>query len=127
MCNDKSLFNLSGFNRRLDFPSVLGANLENPLSVEGIGSISLPLSGGSLMLKDVLYVPNIARNLICVSRLLPNGYSLNFNAFQSGLPSCVLKLKGRVICVPKQINHMWAILPPSFSLPHVHVSSTMAD
>ena len=128
MCNDLALFNESDFSRRIDFPPVLGANMENPLSVEGIGSVSLPVMGGAMLLKNVLYVPAIGKNLICVSRLLCDGYSFNFNSVQSGLPGCVVRLKDRVMCLPVQKNNLWAILPPAENFsPAAHVAATMAD
>ena len=83
MCNDLALFTRSDFTRRLGFPPVLGANLANPLSVEGVGSISLSVMGGDILLKDVLFVPSIGKNLICVSRLLSDGYSFMFNPTSS--------------------------------------------
>ena len=129
MCNDRALFNNSDFNTRLGFPPVLGANLDNPLQVEGMGSILLALSGGEVLLRNVLFVPNIGKNLICVSSLLSDGYSLVFNSSQSGLPGCVLRLKDRVICLPVQKNNLWAVFPEALlsSAPSAHVAATMAD
>ena len=97
MCRDRALFCNSNFNSNAFCSHVLGANQENPMPVKGIGNIHLPLFGGTVILKNVLFVPNIGRNLICVSRLLLDGYSLTFNPTSSHLPGCVLKLNSRVI------------------------------
>ncbi|KAL8170304.1 hypothetical protein V2J09_022108 [Rumex salicifolius] len=48
--------------------------------VEAVGTCSLILSSGfNLCLEKTFYVPNFARNLISVSRLVPFGYSFNFS------------------------------------------------
>ena len=128
MCNDRALFSNSDFSRKLDFPPVLGANLANPLAVEGVGSVVLPALGGTMLLKNVLFVPSIGKNLICVSRLLNDGYSLTFNSSMSGLPGCVLRLKDRVICLPIQKNNLWVVPPVEENVsPSAHMAATMAD
>ena len=129
MCNDRALFSNSDFSSRVGFPPVLGADLDNPLSVEGMGSISLSLSGGEMLLRDVLFVPRIAKNLICVSRLLSDGYSLTFNALNSGLAGCIVRLKNRVISLPVQKNNMWVVISETSTdlAPSAHVATTMAD
>ena len=100
MCNNRALFNTSDFSSRLNSSPVLGADLSNPLSVSGIGTVSLNIDGEIITLRDVLLVPAIGKNLICVSRLQSDGYSLTFNSAQSDLPGCVIRLKNRVICFP---------------------------
>ena len=45
-----------------------------------------------LLLKDCLYVPSIRRNLILVSSLAKDGYSVLFN------DSVIIKLNKRFIC-----------------------------
>ena len=127
MCNNRALFNCSDFSSRINFSPVLGADLANPLSVEGIGNISLKIAGNIIFLKDVLFVPAIGKKLICVSRLLSDGYSLTFNSTQSGLPGCVVRLKDRVICFPTQKNNLWALFPYGCGSPAAHVAATMAD
>ena len=48
--------------------------------VETVGTCSLVLSSGfTLCLEKTFYVPNFARNLISISRLLPFGFSFNFS------------------------------------------------
>ena len=125
MCNDRKLFNNSDFNSRADFLPVLGADLDSPLAVKGVGSISLNVIGGEILFKNVLHVPAIGRNLICVSRLLSDGYSFTFNSAQSNLPGCVVRLKNRIICYPVLKNNLWVIFPGEF--PEAHVAATMAD
>ncbi|XP_070009531.1 uncharacterized protein [Nicotiana sylvestris] len=54
------------------------------LEVKGIGTFRMDMRGGrSLMLHDVLYVPEIRRNLVSVSVLLDLDFNLNFS--RSGL------------------------------------------
>ena len=125
MCNDRALFNNSDFSSHINSSPVLGADLANPLPVEGIGNISLAVSNGVIVLKDVLFVPAIGKNLICVSRLLSDGYSLTFNSAQSGLPGCIVRLKDRVVCFPFQKQNLWIVNPPHS--PTAHVATTMAD
>ena len=48
-------------------------------SVEGIGNCTLKLkSGNSLLLKGVLYVPRIKRNLISITTLEDDGHNITF-------------------------------------------------
>ena len=50
------------------------------VEVKGIGTCKLELRGGrTLFLHDVLYAPDIRRNLVSVLSLLSLGYSLNFH------------------------------------------------
>ncbi|XP_019258256.1 PREDICTED: uncharacterized protein LOC109236514 [Nicotiana attenuata] len=50
------------------------------LEVKGIGTCRMDMRGGrSLMLHDVLYVPEIRRNLVSVSILLDLDFNLNFS------------------------------------------------
>ena len=116
---------MSDFSSQVNSSPVLGADLANPLPVLGIGTISLSVSGGVIFLKDVLFVPAIGKNLICVSRLLSDGYSLTFNSSSSGLPGCVLRLKNRVVCLPVQKQNLWIV--STGHTPAAHVAATMAD
>ena len=50
------------------------------VEVKGVGTCQFTLRGGkTLTLQDVLYVPDIRRNLISVSSLLKSGFNLNFH------------------------------------------------
>ena len=50
------------------------------VEVKGKGTCKLELRGGrTLLLHDVLYAPDIRRNLVSVRVLLELGYSLNFS------------------------------------------------
>lgn len=52
-----------------------------PATVRGTGQVCLKLtSGKTLVLKDVLYVPSMNRNLISVSLLLRQGLKLVFES-----------------------------------------------
>ena len=56
-----------------------------------------------LVLKDSLYVPSIRRNLISVSRLVDNGYSIYFSN------SIVIKLNKRFICSGTLVDGLYII------------------
>jgi len=50
------------------------------VEVKGIDTCKLTLLGGcTLLLHDVLYAPEIRRNLVCIIVLLKLGYYLNFH------------------------------------------------
>ena len=50
------------------------------VSTVAVGDISISLGRNKiLLLKDSLYIPSIRRNLISVSRLVDNGYSIYFS------------------------------------------------
>ena len=46
--------------------------------VEAVGDVSLELVNGMLVLRDVLFVPSLHRNLISVSRMDTDGYGCHF-------------------------------------------------
>ncbi|XP_077247228.1 uncharacterized protein LOC143886944 [Tasmannia lanceolata] len=49
------------------------------VAVQAMGDYFLTFSRGYLLLKDCLYVPSIRRNLISVSKLISDGYLVDFN------------------------------------------------
>ena len=67
------------------------------VAVLAVGNIVLNFKNNrTLILKNVLYVPSIRRNLISVSSLSKNGYSVCFNEFYDD--SVVIKLGEQMIC-----------------------------
>ena len=56
-----------------------------------------------LSLKDYLYVPSIRRNLISVSSLVKDGYSVLFNDF------VIIKLNKRFICSSTLMDNLYII------------------
>ena len=48
------------------------------ISAVAIGVVVLEFQNNTLVLLDVLYVPNLRRNLIYVSKLVNEGFSVNF-------------------------------------------------
>ena len=60
-----------------------------------------------LLLKDCLYVPSIRRNLISVSSLVKDGYSILFNDY------VIIKLNKRFICFGTSMDNLYIINPVS--------------
>lgn len=63
-------------------PSVKTITVTNrePLSVKGIGSIYINISQNSkIQVRNVLYVPGLATNLLSVSTIVKGGYKVIFN------------------------------------------------
>jgi len=77
ICADRSMFSsFQGFNSA---PVLMGNGV--PAAVRGTGQVYLKLtSGKTLVLKDVLYVPSMSRNLISVSLLCRQGLKLVFES-----------------------------------------------
>ena len=63
-----------------------------------------------LLLKDCLYVPSIRRNLIAVSSLVKDGYSVLFNDY------VIIKLNKRFIYFGTLMDNLHIINPISPSL-----------
>ena len=63
-----------------------------------------------LLLKDCIYVPSIRRNLISISSLVNDGYSVLFN------DSVIIKLNKRFIYSRTLIDNLYIINPVSPSL-----------
>ena len=60
-----------------------------------------------LLLKDCLYVPSIRRNLISVSSLVKDGYSILFNDY------VIIKLNKRFLCFGTSMDNLYIINPVS--------------
>jgi hypothetical protein len=77
ICADRSMFSsFLGYNSA---PVFMGNGV--PAAVRGTGQVYLKLtSGKTLVLKDVLYVPSMSRNLILVSLLCRQGLKLVFES-----------------------------------------------
>ncbi|XP_077232489.1 uncharacterized protein LOC143869816 [Tasmannia lanceolata] len=58
---------------------ILQVGTDATVAVQAVGDFHLVFSSGYLLLKDCLYVPSIRRNLISISKLISDGYSVNFN------------------------------------------------
>ena len=71
-----------------------------------------------LLLKDCLYVPYIRRNLISVSSLVKDGYSILFN------DSVIIKLNKRFICSGTLIDNLYIINHVSPSLQQNELNNT---
>jgi len=57
---------------------VLGDNMKYP--VKGVGNVSLKLNqGNTIHLQDVLYVPNLKKNLVSISTMEYKGYKVTFS------------------------------------------------
>ena len=56
---------------------ILGDNATYPL--KGIGTVTLHLSQGQVLcLQDVLYVPNLKKNLVSISAMEDKGFNVEF-------------------------------------------------
>ena len=74
------------------------------MSAVAVGDISISLGGDRiLVLKDSLYVLSIRKNLISVSRLVDNGYSVYFS------DSVVIKLNKRFICSGTLVDGLYIV------------------
>jgi hypothetical protein len=77
ICVDRSMF--SSFQGYSSAPVLMGNGVS--AAVRGTGQVYLKLtSGKTLVLKDVLYVPSMSRNLISVSLLCQQGLKLVFES-----------------------------------------------
>lgn len=80
------------------------ANKE-PLSVDSIGCVNLKLARGNIQVKDVLYVPGLAANLLSVSSIVKSGYTITFNN-----KSCYVYDKNRkLICSAALSNKLYVL------------------
>ena len=71
-----------------------------------------------LLLKDCLYVPSIRRNLISVSSLVKDGYSVLFNDY------VIINLNKRFICSGTLVDNLYIINPISPSLQKNELNNT---
>ena len=71
-----------------------------------------------LLLKECLYVPSIIRNLISVSSLVKDEYSVLFN------DSIIIKLNKRFICSGTLMDNLYIINPVSPSLQQNELNNT---
>ena len=71
-----------------------------------------------LLLKDCLYVPSIRRNLISISSLVKDGYSVLFSDY------VIIKLNKRFICSGTLMDSLYIINPVSPSLQQNELNNT---
>ena len=74
------------------------------LQVKGEGTLLKKVSNGSIVLKRVLIVPELTRNLISVSSLCADGYQVEFN------DKCLFKKDHETLVSIKQSNNGLFIL-----------------
>jgi hypothetical protein len=73
--------------------------------VEAVGDVHLELDTGFIIvLRDVLFVPSLHRNLISVSRLDKDGYSYLFED-----EKCLIECNDTVICIAFRKNDLYLI------------------
>ena len=92
------------------------------VSAVAVGDISISFSRDRiLVLKDSLYVPSIRRNLISVSRLVDNGYSVYFSN------SVVIKLNKRFICSGTLVDGLYIVnhISPALQLNEMNNTNTL--
>ena len=85
-----------------------------------IGDVSLSFSRDrTLILRDCLYVPSIRRNLIYVSKLVKDSYSVYFNKF------VVIKYNKRFNCSGSLVDDLYIINPISPKLQLTELNNTI--
>lgn len=102
MCSNKEwMYNI----REPSVKTITVANSE-PLTVEGAGEINVNISqGGKIQLKNVLYVPGLAANLISVSTITKSGFKVVFNE-----KGCIVNdANGRLICSATLNNKLYVL------------------
>lgn len=102
MCSNKEwLCNV----REPTVKTVAVANRE-PLSVECVGDISINVSQhNKIQLKNVLYVPGVAANLISVSTVTKGGYKMTFNANGCNIEN----ENGKTLCSATLFNKLYIL------------------
>ena len=89
------------------------------VAADAVGDYYLNFGRDSyLLLKDCLYVPSIRRNLILVSILLKDGYSVLFN------DSVIIKLNKIFICSGTLMDNLYIINLVSPSLQQNELNNT---
>ena len=84
-----------------------------------VGVVSLLFSGGKiLVLEDCLYVPNVRRNLISVSSLSCNRFSVIFNK-----NFIFVKYDADEICCGMLVDNLYILEPISHLQVHSHESN----
>lgn len=119
MCGNKEwMYNL----RAPSVKSITVANSE-PLSVEGTGEINLNiLQGGTIQLKNVLYVPGLAANLMSVSTITKSGYRVIFNEKGCNINDA----NGKFIC-SATLNNKLYVLDMQSKEETVHLASSLVS
>ena len=85
-----------------------------------VGDVSLSFSRDrTLILRDCLYVPSIRRNLIYVSKLVKDSYSVYFNKF------VVIKYNKHFICSGSLVDDLYIINPISPKLQLTELNNTV--
>ena len=92
------------------------------MSIVAVGDVSISFSRDRiLILEDSLYVPSFRRNLISVSRLVDNRYSVYFSN------SVVIKLNKRFICPGTLVDGLYIVnhISPALQLNEMNNTNTL--
>ncbi|TXG52111.1 hypothetical protein EZV62_021280 [Acer yangbiense] len=119
MCGEKEMFT------QLDesFTSSVNFGNDTTVPVMGKGKISITLKDGSQnAISDVLFVPNLHKNLLSVGQLLEKGYDIRIH---EGICTINSAQKGLIAKVKMSQNRLFPLLINSDSLPCF--SSVMCD
>lgn len=121
VCNSLQGFQVTRQLSEGDVSIFLGDGTE--VAVLAIGNVSLNFENKrTLVLKDVLYVPSIRRNLISVSSLSKNGYSVCFNEFYDD--SVVIKFRKQMICSGSMIDDLFILkVSPELQIPNSEINN----
>lgn len=98
------------------------ANRE-PLAVKGVGSVDIHINQeNKIQVKNVLFVPRLAANLLSVSSVVKNGYKVTFNNKGCEILNC----KGEIICTATLNNNLY-IMDTTHSKEVAHLTSSSVD
>ena len=106
LCKDRTQFVQTSFQANSQLPAVLCAN-GGTLKIIGSGTVILyPTKDRKLILTSVLLVPHLHHNLISVSRLVDDGYSINFQAKKE---TCTIQKGLTHICSVPRVRNLWKL------------------
>lgn len=91
-------------------PSVKSVTVANrePLAVKGVGYVDIPINQkDKIQVKNVLFVPGLAANLLSVSTIVKSGYKVLFNNKGCDIQNYV----GEVICTAVLNNNLYIMNP----------------
>ncbi|XP_057664430.1 uncharacterized protein LOC130898869 [Diorhabda carinulata] len=115
-CRDDWLYNVT----EPTVKSVIVANRE-PLTVKGVGCVDIQINqNDKIQVKNILFVPGLAANLLSVSTIVKKGHNVIF--YDKGCD--IQNAKGEVICNAVLKNNLYVM---NISGEEVHLTSSAVN
>ncbi|GER47805.1 gag-pol polyprotein [Striga asiatica] len=84
-----------------------------------VGDVTLSFDSSSLVLRNCLYVPSFRKNLVSVSKLVMDGFSVSFDDM------VIIRFENRFICCGSLVGNLYVLKPNSPTVQHNELNNVI--